>query len=703
MLRLLIALASTIILISQFAHPQSFGARQAEVSLISERDVTQAGETFFVAFDIKIKPKWHVYWRNPGDSGLPPEIFWAEDGNPGAGDFIWPAPHEQIVLENEIVNYGFENRLVLPFAVSVPADAVLGDPVRLKGTLEYQICEEVCLIEREDFERIILVGSAPRINEANGQLIADWTNRAPLDLNGEAAFIGQVQDENWTLSISSPELASGVEHVRFFPYANEIKHAGPQPVAFGDNGLSITLTPGYKPELGESVDGVLLVEKSGQEQAYVVSAPISAAPLPGTSAPGAGAATGSGAGMNLLTISFFALLGGLVLNLMPCVLPVLSIKAIGMVQAVSTEDAGHLRAHGLWYTLGVVLSFLAIAGAFLGLRSAGQLVSLGFQLQYPVVVAILVLVMFIIGLWLLGVFELGTSLQNVGDGLATRQGNSGAFFTGVLAAVVGAPCVGPFMAAAVGVVLSEPAPIVLFTFFLIGFGLALPFLVLSFAPGLHRFLPKPGAWMERLKQFFAFPMFLTAAWLLSVLGELAGNAAVMWTVVGAVLISFGVWALSNSGGKIKYVAMTFGAAMLIGGVLLPVRASLSGAPASAGTLDAYAGEYESVAWSTAAVSETLAEGRGVFVDFTASWCVTCQLNKRTTLKKPEIQQAFADNNVVFMVADYTTRNDEITAEIRLRERPGVPMYLYYAPGSRTPEVLPQLLNPGLIMSKLQAN
>ena len=703
MRRLLSLLIMAMLVCSPLASAQSFGQRQAEVSLISERDVAQAGETFFVAFDIKINPNWHVYWRNAGDSGLPPEIFWSEDGNPGAGDFVWPAPHEQVVLEDQIVNYGFEERLVLPFAVSVPADAEIGDPVRLKGVLEYQICEQVCLIETEEFDRIILIGQTPRINEQNGQLIAEWASKAPVALSGQARFIGQADDASWTLSLAAPELASRFEHVRFFPYENEIKHSGAQVASFGDKGLSLTLIPGYKPEIGETIDGVIVVESSGVEQAFEVSAPIGSEPLAGTFGGGANQGVGASAGMNILTIAFFALLGGLVLNLMPCVLPVLSIKAIGMVQAVSTEDAGHLRAHGIWYTLGVVLSFLAIAGAFLGLRSAGELVSLGFQLQYPVVVSVLVLIMFVIGLWLLGVIELGTSLQNVGDGLASKQGNTGAFFTGVLAAVVGAPCVGPLMEAAVGVVLSEPPAIVLFVFFLIGLGLALPFLLLSFAPGLHRFIPKPGAWMERLKQFFAFPMFLTAAWLLSVLGQLAGIPAIMWTVVGAVLLSLGIWALSHSGGKLKLFATVFGVVMLLGGVGLPIQASLAGTPAQAGTTQTYSEAYESVAWSSETVSQALDEGRGVFVDFTASWCVTCQLNKRTTLKQASVQKAFADNNVTFMVADYTARDDAITAEIRKHNRPGVPMYLYYAPGSRTPEVLPQLLTPGLIMDTLKAS
>ena len=686
---------------------QNFGDRQAEVSLISERDTVQAGETFFVAFDLEIAPKWHVYWRNAGDSGLPAEIFWADDATPDVGDFVWPAPHEQVVLENEIMNYGYSDRLVLPFSVTVSPDAEIGAQVHLAGTLEYQICDEVCIIERETFDVSYSVGASPRINEANGALIAEWIAKAPTGFEGEAQFVGQAEDTSWTLSLASPDLVEAADHIRFFPFENEIKHAAPQPVSYGPRGLTLTLTPGYKPKLKDSFDGVILVERAGAEAlAFEVSAPVGGTPLAGTSgrAGSAGSIAGQGGGgLNLFAIAGLALLGGLILNLMPCVLPVLSIKAVGMVQAATTGDAGHLRSHGIWYTIGVVLSFLLIAGLFLALRSAGQLVSLGFQLQFPVVVSLLALVMFVIGLWLLGVIELGGSVQNVGSGLAAKQGKSGAFFTGVLAAVVGAPCVGPFIAGAVGAAMAEPAPTVLFVFFMMGLGLALPFLLLSFAPGLHRFLPKPGAWMERLKQFFAFPMFLTAAWLLSVLGEQAGVQAVMWTVVGATLIGMGIWALRTSGGALKIVGTVCGALLLIGGALLPVRASLSGSPAAASAVKAYAGDYESVAWSLNAIEEALGEERGVFVDFTATWCATCQVNKLTTLKKTEVQKAFSDNNIVFMVADYTTRDDAITAEIRKHNRPGVPMYLYYAPGSRTPKVLPQVLSTALIMDEISAS
>ena len=668
--------------------------RMAEVKLIAERNQVVAGEGFFAAFDMKLKPGWHVYWRNPGDSGLPPEPIWDDRSSKMVGDFLWPAPHELVILENELLDYGYSDRLVLPFRVAIPEDAETA--VRFSGVLRYLICKEICIPEEAAFSLSLLVGERPIVNQAGGELIGEWIAKAPTGFEGEACFVAK-DDAPWSLSLASDALRSAPAYARFFPYNNEIKHASEQPVSAGLEGITLGLTPDPAPTLGNTLDGVLVTETgNGARQNYRVSAPLCETALVGTQAvdlPGRASRP-----INLFAIAGLALMGGLILNLMPCVLPVLSIKAFGLVNAATQEDgAQQLRAHGIWYTVGVLLSFLVIAAVFVSLRAAGEFLSIGFQLQYPVMVSALALLMFVIGLWLLGMFELGGSLQNVGGGLATKSGSVGAFFTGVLAALVGAPCIGPFLGVALGVVIEQPAGAVFLVFGLVGLGFALPFLVLSFVPGLHKRLPKPGVWMERLKQFFAFPMFLTAIWLLSVLGQQAGLDAVVWTAAGAALIAFGIWLLKIAGGSWRGLSLALGGLFMVLGLAAAFHSALSTEPARDQGNKAYAGSYESEAWSEARVEELLVEGRGVFVDFTASWCATCQVNKFTTLTKPTVQQAFLDNDIVFMVADFTTRRDNIAAALRKHERPGVPMYLYYAPGSRNPRVLPELLSQGLIM------
>lgn len=697
MLRLIISVLVLVTLMPDWAFGQP-RTRMAEVSLISERSQVQAGETFYAAFDMKLTPGWHVYWRNPGDSGLPPVVMWDEGSGEGAGEFIWPAPHELVVIEDELLDYGYDDRLVLPFRVSVPADA--SGAIALSGELRYLICEEVCIPEEALFNLSLLVGDRPIVNEASGQVIAEWISQTPVGFEGEARLVAD-NDTSWTLSLAGDDLVD-VTEARFFPYQDEIKHAAAQPLSTGPNGLSLILTPSIVPELGDALEGVLVVARAGTERvAFEISAPVGSEILAGTQGQ-PGSSGYAGLGVNLFAIAALALLGGLILNLMPCVLPVLSIKAVGMVTAAASGKASEIKRHGLWYTGGVVSSFLLIAGAFVTLRSAGEFLPIGFQLQYPVIVSGLALLMFVIGLWLLGVFQLGGSFQNMGGTLAERGGASGAFFTGVLAAVVGAPCIGPFLGAALGAVATQSALIVFLVFGLVGLGLALPFLALSFVPRLQEILPRPGPWMDRMKQFFAFPMFLTSVWLLSVLGNQAGSGAVVWTAAGAALIGFGIWVLTTRGGRFKVLGIGFGVLLLVAGGVVPAWASLRGVPKQAGGQVAYAPDHPGVVWSEADVDKMLSEGRGVFVDFTASWCATCQVNKWRTLKTARVQQAFLDNDIVFMVADYTNRDPAISAALQKYNRPGVPMYLYYAPGSRSPKVLPQLLSIDLILDEIEA-
>lgn len=601
------------------------------------------------------------------------------------------------------MDYGYEGRLILPFSVTVPNDASAS--LSLSGELRYLICKDICIPEQVDFEYDLLVAPEAVLNELNGALIGEAIGLAPTPLSGSACLSGEGLD--WTLSLAASELAGEHSYLRFFPYEQEIKHAADQPSTFGPAGAQLELTPGYEFEtsLPPALNGIVIFQKAGAtRQAFELSAGL-CAPLVGTGSIGAVGAVQAGGGINLFALAWWALIGGMILNLMPCVLPVLSMKVLGVVGAATEDDSGkHLRAHGLWYTAGVLVTFAAIAALFVGLRSAGEFLSVGFQLQNATAVAFLSLLMFVIGLWLLGMFELGSSVQSVGSGLAGRSGSAGAFFTGLLAAIVGAPCIGPFLGVALGAVITEPAPVVFLVFLLVGLGLALPFLLISFVPGLHRFLPKPGAWMEHLKQFFAFPMFLTALWLLSVLADLAGTEAVIGAGLGAVAIAFGIWLFSAGTGGRKSLIGGLGAIAIIAGVFWglqntwPDKLPVSGAVAASG----YGEGTTPVQWSENAVQAALESGQGVFVDFTASWCATCQLNKATTLKKSSVQKAFLEHDVVFMIADFTRQDADIAEALQRHKRPGVPMYLYYAPGSRKPILLPQLLSESLIMEHLDA-
>ena len=678
------------------ATAQPVDGGHAKVELIAERMSVSPGETVYFGLKMELLEGWHVYWRNAGDAGLPPELTARETSDIGQeqiGGFVWPIPHLLPVEEGIIMDYGYDDLVVFPFPVTIPQLAA-GD-VTLNTRVDYLICEEICIPEQVDVSLTLPVGD-PIENVINGQLIADWIAKSPTDLPGEARI--DTASAPWKLSLNSPGTFDTATSLRFFPFNHEIKHPAQQPVSRGPEGVTLSLTPDG--DVDGTLDGVVVVEDTGGVRTgYALSAETGAVFEDTAGAAISKATNGGGAGGgSLVTWILFAFLGGLVLNLMPCVLPVLSMKALGMVSAAATGHAGEIRAHGVWYTIGVLISFAALAASIIGVRAATGNATLGFQLQHAPTVAVLSLIMFAIGLWLMGFFELGTSIQNTGGALANRGGPAGAFFTGVLAAIVGAPCVGPFLGAALGAVMSQPAPAVLAVFLAMGFGLALPFLLISFVPGLQKLLPKPGKWMVTLKQFFAFPMFLTMAWLLWVLGALAGSGPVAWTVAGATGVAFAVWLAQQGGAGAKALA----AAALIAAFVLPVMRANTPAPVS-GASTSYAAKYATEEWSPERVGELIAEGRPIFVDFTATWCATCQVNKIKTLKTKPVQEAFAANNVAFLVADFTRNDPLIAAELKLRERAGVPMYLWYAPGAAQPDILPELLSQELVIGLVEGS
>ena len=699
MLRLLASLAALFAVMAAPAAAQPYDGGHAEVELISERTVAMPGETIYLALDKTIDEGWHVYWRNAGDAGLPPQILWDESplGEVTEDtDFAWPLP-KLLPVDETIMDYGYDDTLTLPFAFTVPADAAA--PITFRGTADYLICKDVCIPETAPVQFTLDIGEAQVPDTEAAAKIAAALGTVPSAFEGEAVIVAG-EENALTLSLA-PEAATqlaGAE-LRFFPYSHEIIHSAGQTLSTGPSGASLYLSGDPRIPLGEALEGVIAVETAdGARTGFAVSAVLADAPLPGTfgSRPAV-----SGSGFSLFALIGLALLGGLILNLMPCVLPVLSIKANGLLHAAQSGSTGHFRAHGLWYTLGVLAAFGALAIAFVVLRSVGEFWALGSLLQYPVVVAALTLAAFTLGLWLLGVFELGGSLQNLGSSAASGGGNAGAFATGALAATAGAPCVGPFVAAPLGATLNSPAWEVVLVYLALGLGMALPFLVLSFFPQLATRLPKPGPWMERVKQFFAFPMFLTAAGLLVVLGDQAGSGAVGWLVAGAALIAFGIWALKAAGGRVRPAALGLGAAAVLGGLTLPLYAAATSAPPAEGAT-AYAAKFETEPWSHERIDELIGEGRGVFVDFTATWCMICQANKRSTLTRPEVLQAMDEGNITFLVADFTNKDPVIAEELKRLGRPGVPVYLLYPPGNPEPKILPVTLTPSLMLREIDA-
>ncbi|OYX95421.1 MAG: cytochrome C biogenesis protein [Caulobacter sp. 35-67-4] len=407
----------------------------------------------------------------------------------------------------------------------------------------------------------------------------------------------------------------------------------------------------------------------------------------------------------MLTALVFAFLGGLILNLMPCVFPVLSMKAASL--AGHAHDPGKTRLQGLAFLVGVVATFLALAGLLIAVRAGGAAVGWGFQLQSPVVVASLALVMLLVALNMSGVFEFGTSVQGVGGSVSARGGVTGAFFTGALAVVVAAPCTAPFMAGALGFALTQPPVISLGVFLALALGFAAPFVILTFAPALMARLPRPGPWMDTLKKGLAFPMYGTAAWLVWVFSQQAGSIALGQVFAAAVLLGFAAWLWGHAQtrravGKPSLVALLAALLALAGAIALTALTAQATPPAAVATNAAPTGPgLASEPWSPEKVAALQAEGRPVMVDFTAAWCVTCQVNEKVALSGAGVAQAFRDNNAVLLKADWTNRDATIAAALAEQGRAGVPLYLVYPAKGGPPVILPQLLTEGMVIAAIE--
>jgi thiol:disulfide interchange protein/DsbC/DsbD-like thiol-disulfide interchange protein len=665
--------------------------------LVSEASAIAPGQSFWVALELNIRDGWHTYWRNPGDSGQATSIKWQLPPGFTAGDIVWTTPHRFELPP--LVNYGYAKHAVHLVNITAPRDLKAGAPAVLSAKASWLVCSDVCIPEDADLQlKLPVNGEAGTVDPADAALFTEA--RAELPSPQFAATTARVQNGQLVISLGKewgatlPQITS----LAFFPYDDGgIEYAAPQSMTRGRDGVELALKLGDRPPKSGTIRGVLMAtEQSGSES---VTVPMEiAAPLSGTG--GVSAAGGAQTDHSLAVLLLFAILGGMILNLMPCVFPVLSIKAIGLVEQAKKHPAA-VRAKGLVFAAGVVSSMLCLAGVLLILRAGGEQVGWGFQLQSPLFVTLLVYLLLAVGLNLSGVFEVGGGLAGVGDGLTQGDSYRASFFTGVLTTLVATPCTAPYMAVAAGAALSQPPFFALCIFAALGFGLALPYLVLSFAPWMRRALPKPGAWMDTLKQIFAFPIYASAAWLLWVLAQQSSSLGLGAALAGAILIAFAAWAYqksksSASRGRVAALATATLAVLLA--IVLPVRfadvAAAAPGPSTGGGQAADGWQR----YDAAQVAKLNAAGRPLLVNFTASWCLTCLVNERNAFNDSAVQEVFRTKGVTLMKGDWTNRDPAITQALAAFGRAGVPLYVVYngKPGSSEPVVLPQLLTASVV-------
>ncbi|GAB3652089.1 protein-disulfide reductase DsbD family protein [Ramlibacter alkalitolerans] len=656
-------------------------------------DGLEAGKPVWLGLKITHQPEWHTYWKNPGDSGLPTQVAFSLPAGLEAGEIAWPVPHKLPV--GPLMNYGYEGTVLLPVPLTVTQafkPSLTGDAeIQLKAS--WLVCQKECIPEEGSFTLRLPARGSTALHGGDFQAALA---AVPQPLKSAAG----VKVEGQKLAISVPGLPAAArgKNLEFFPETGEvIDPPGAWTQAW--NGDTWTASVPLSPHRGASPD-VLPVVLAAGGQAWRVEAPVTGT-WPAKAAPVAAAspalqealrqsaalptaAAPSTAGTTLLAALFGALLGGLILNLMPCVFPVLAIKVVGFTQHAD-DRRGH-RISGLAYTVGVVVSFAALGALMLALRAAGEQLGWGFQLQSPGVVAALAALFTLIALNLAGVFEFRSFLPSSVATLEARHPVANAFLTGVLAVAVASPCTAPFMGASLGFAATLPAGEAMAIFLALGFGMALPYLAAAWVPAIAGWLPRPGAWMETFRRLMAFPMFATVAWLTWVLGQQSGVDGAASLLALLVALSMVVWALTLHG----RTRVILGSVAVAG--LVFVAWSIGGAITRTPTAGAIATSADSrwQPWAPERVQQLVAAGKPVFVDFTAAWCVTCQLNKKTTLSRGDVLADFDKGNFTLLRADWTRRDPAITAALAQLGRNGVPVYVVYRPG-RAPVVLSEVL------------
>ena len=629
------------------ANPVETG--HAKASLITNLQ-SSSQESFYVGVRLQMQDGWHTYWENPGDSGSPFEATWKTDAGVIIENVSWPTP--QTIPYPPLMTFGYEGDVVFPFQVFRSLDTELTE---ISLDFDFLICADICIPEQ-------------------ATLTLDLTSASSSDL------LDQAIDNLPTKLVKTKSTVSGDELKVVFQSPKEFSSAYIFPregnlfvytpnqaiTAIEDNIFEITL-PLAQEEV-ESFSGIISLDGQGFQFEEQIA---------------------SSGGMSLWQAILFALIGGLILNLMPCVFPVISLKVLSFV-SMGGDDHAKIRNHALAFVGGVMSTFLSIATALMIIRSTGSMIGWGYQLQSPVVVGILTLIMLGIGMILLTNINVATGLTNIGSSVQNRNDYSGSFFTGVLAVVVASPCTAPFMGAAVGYALLQPSFATLPIFLSLGLGFAGPYLILAIKPQWIGSLPKPGPWMETLKQFFAFPMIATALWLMWVfMVQTSGDALIQLLILGLSL-GLAIWMIAAFEGRWKWV-----------GLILTFIASIQIFNNLPNNTNEITQSADADSWNLSIESDLQANNQAYLINFTAAWCITCQTNEKAALARTSVQDYLAEQNIKYIKADWTNRNEDIAIGLAKYERSGIPLYIFWKPGMRNSKILPAVLTEDLLIRSMQ--
>jgi len=663
-------------------------AQHLTVELVSLANSIQPGHDAAVGLHFTLDKGWHVYWLNAGDSGEPPSIRWTLPAGITAGAMQFPAPRRLPL--GPLMDFGYEDEVLFPIMLSAASTVQVPSTAQLTARVNWLVCREVCIPGKADLALPLQVSAqAGPVDPARQVLFDHFRSLLPQPLPASSKAVFAPTPAGFALAITGHSAAGA----QFFPLdQSQIENAAPQPVTPVDGGVEIAIKKDENLHTPLSqLNGVVLLADG---TAYEVHAPAGSLPAAAAAAPAGGL-------VRILRFLSLAFLGGIILNLMPCVFPVLFIKGLSLMEA-SRHPQSRVRAHGLVYALGILVSFWAVVALLLGLRAGGRQLGWGFQFQSPGFVAVMALLLFFLGLSLAGMFEIGLTVTNTGSSLASRHGYAGSFFTGVLAMVVATPCTAPFMGAAIGFALAQSALVAFAVFTALALGLAAPYLLLTFYPVWTRYLPRPGAWMEVLKQATAAPIFATVIWLVWLFASSAGIDALTALLAAFLLLAIAGWILGRW--PARRVPSVFAISVIVLAIATPLYAlwKFPAADANTATNTAHGVPASQAGWqpyTRAAIEQYRSQGHPVFVDFTARWCLSCQVNERVVLNRADVRRRLKDSGIVLVRADWTRHDESIGSALSELGRSGVPTYVFYVPGQPA-LILPEVLTPGIVFDAL---
>ena len=629
----------------------------AKVSLVKYNFSENGVEHNLIGIKMDMQKNWHTYWKNPGDSGGPIKVKWSHEENLAISDIFWPTP--SLIPYDPLMTYGYKDFVIFPFKLENSGNS----NAPITANIDFLICDDICVPEKAYIETTI------------DEIVADinlqqWFAEVPTQTLPAKVSL---DNEHIEIRFSNNDLLGSA--IFFINDADIVEHASEQVLIKEENNWLLKIKKLQNIKQLNNISGVLAFDNG---DAFIIDAEIETT-------------SSSSSNINFIQAIIFAFVGGLILNLMPCVFPIISLKVLSFV-SMSNQSASKIRAHALSFCAGVIISFLLIGFALILLKQTGAYLGWGFQLQSPLIVGALCILMFVIGIILLSDINIGSSLTRYG-GVGSSNSITGSFLTGVLAVIVASPCTAPFMGAALGYALIQPSGVTLPVFASLGVGFASPYLILSMAPGLINYLPKPGNWMVTLKEFFAFPMFATALWLMWVFSLQTGPNDIITLLITILLISLLIWVylkLSNRGLKII---------ILLSMILLMFYQLKSFSLSEPRVQESQASQDNAdyVLWESDIEERFKKDKQAYLINFTAAWCITCQANDKIAISRPSVKNYLKTNNIEYVVADWTNKDRDILLALELYKRNGVPLYIFWKPGMNESKILPAILTEQILL------